>query len=108
MEYSRRTPEEILEVRKKYTQFICYHCVDIYIYIYIYIYSFVLYICKLEMLTHKEKRLTGVGFIDPNCVFKAPAHVMPYNKWRPQMANLFRFLEKNANRILILFPYNYK
>jgi hypothetical protein len=30
MEYSRRTPEEILEVRKKYTQFICYHCVNIY------------------------------------------------------------------------------
>jgi hypothetical protein len=25
MEYSRRTPKEILEVRKKYTQFICCH-----------------------------------------------------------------------------------
>jgi hypothetical protein len=31
MEYSRRTSEEILKVRKKYTQFIYYHCVDIYI-----------------------------------------------------------------------------
>jgi hypothetical protein len=40
MEYSRRTPEEILEVRKKYTQFIYYYYVDIYIYIYIYIYSY--------------------------------------------------------------------
>ena len=29
MEYSRRTSEEILKVRKKYTQFIYYHCVDI-------------------------------------------------------------------------------
>jgi hypothetical protein len=35
MEYSRRTPEEILEVRKKYTQFLCYHCVDLYNHIYI-------------------------------------------------------------------------
>ena len=40
MEYSRRTSEEILEVRKKYTQFIYYHCVDIYIIIYIFILSF--------------------------------------------------------------------
>jgi hypothetical protein len=38
MEYSRRTSEEILEVRKKYTQFIYYHCVDIYNHIYIYPY----------------------------------------------------------------------
>jgi hypothetical protein len=36
MEYLRRTSQEILEVRKKYTQFIYYHCVDIYIYIYIF------------------------------------------------------------------------
>jgi hypothetical protein len=35
MEYSRRTPEEILDVCKKYTQFLCYHCVDLYNHIYI-------------------------------------------------------------------------
>jgi hypothetical protein len=37
IEYSRRTSEEILEVRKKYTQFIYYHYVDTYNHIYIYI-----------------------------------------------------------------------
>ena len=41
MEYSRRTSEEILEVRKKYTQFIYYHCVDIDNHIYIHTFAFI-------------------------------------------------------------------
>jgi hypothetical protein len=61
------------------------------------------------MLTHKRKRLTDVGFIDLNRVFKAPTHVMPYNKWRPQTElNLFMFLERHADKTHILFPYNFK
>jgi hypothetical protein len=63
----------------------------------------------MGMLFLKNKGLTDVGFVDPNRVFKAPARVMPYNKWLPQTENnLFRFLDKNANKTLILFAYNYK
>jgi hypothetical protein len=49
------------------------------------------------------------GFIDPNHVFKVPERVTPYNKCRPQVEKLlFRFLDKNANKTLILFPCGFK
>jgi hypothetical protein len=55
----------------------------------------------------KKKAMTGVDFIDPNRVFKD--RVTPYDRWRPQVEKLlFRFLDKNANKKLILFPYGFK
>ena len=59
------------------------------------------------MLKLKKKAMTEVGFIDPNRVFKD--RVTPYDKWRPQVEMLlFRFLDKNANKTLVLFPYGFK
>ena len=54
-----------------------------------------------------KKGMTNVGFMDPYCTFKDT--VTPYDKWRPQVEKLlFRFLDKNANKTLILFPYGFK
>jgi hypothetical protein len=88
----------------------CVSSLFIYNYIFtLYIFFCTICICRHEMLTHKQKRLTDVGFIYLNRVFKVPMHVMPYNKWRPQTElNLFRFLERHADKTQILFPYNYK
>ena len=59
------------------------------------------------MLKLKKKAMTEAGFIDPNRVFKDM--VTPYDKWRPQVEKLlFRFLDKNTNKTLILFPYGFK
>jgi len=59
------------------------------------------------MLKLKKKAMTEVGFIDPNRVFKD--RVTPYDKWQPQVEKLlFRFLDKNANKTLTLFPYGFK
>ena len=59
------------------------------------------------MLKIKRKGLTDVGFMDPNRTFKDT--VTPYDRWRPQVEKLlFRFLDKNANKTLILFPYSFK
>ena len=61
MEYSRRTSEEILEVCKKYTQFIYYHCVDIYnLYIFILFLSFEL---KIEWRKQKVMRCDQIKAI---------------------------------------------
>ena len=57
------------------------------------------------MLKLKKKAMTEVGFIDPNNVFKD--NVTPYDRWRPQVEkNLFKFLENQHDKTLILFPYN--
>ena len=59
------------------------------------------------MLKLKKKAMTEVGFIDPNRVFKD--RVTPYDRWRPQVEKLlFRFLDKNTNKTLILFTYGFK
>ena len=59
------------------------------------------------MLKLKRKGLTDIGFMDPNRTFKDT--VTPYDRWRPQVGKLlFRFLDKNANKTLILFPYGFK
>jgi hypothetical protein len=51
--------------------------------------------------------MTDVGFIGPNRVFKD--RVTPYDRWRPQVEKLlFKFLDKNANKTLILFSYGFK
>jgi len=62
MEYSRRTSEEILEVRKKYTQFIYYHCVDIYNHIYIFI-LFLSFELKIEWRKQKVLRCEQIKAI---------------------------------------------
>ena len=55
----------------------------------------------------KEKGLTDVGFMDPNRTFKDT--VTPYYRWRPQVENnLFRFLDNQHDKTLILFPCNFK
>jgi len=59
------------------------------------------------MLELKKKGLTDVGFMDLNHTFKDT--VTPYDIWRPQVEKLlFRFLDKNANKTLILFPHSFK
>ena len=59
------------------------------------------------MLKLKRKGLTDVGFMDPNHTFKDT--VTPYDRWRPQVENnLFRFLDNQHDKTLILFPYNFK
>jgi hypothetical protein len=59
------------------------------------------------MLKLKKKAMTEFGFIDLNRVFKDS--VTPYDKWQPQVEKLLsRFLDKNANKTLILFPYDFK
>jgi hypothetical protein len=59
------------------------------------------------MLKLKKKAITGVDFIDPNRVFED--RVTPYDRGRHQVEKLlFRFLDKNANKKLILFPYGFK
>jgi hypothetical protein len=59
------------------------------------------------MLKQKKKAMTDVGFIYLNHVFKD--RVTAYDRWRPQEEKLlFRFLDKNANRTLILFLYGFK
>ena len=59
------------------------------------------------MLKLKKKEMTDVGFIYPNHVFMD--RVTPYDRWRPQVGKLlFRFLDKNANKTLIIFPYVFK
>ena len=59
------------------------------------------------MMKLKKKEMTDVGFIYPYHVFKD--RVTPYDRWRPQVKKLlFRFLDKNANKTLILFPYGFK
>jgi hypothetical protein len=59
------------------------------------------------MLKLKKKVMTRVDFIDRNRVFKD--WVTPYDRWRPQVGKLlFRFLDKNVNKKLILFPYGFK
>ena len=59
------------------------------------------------MLKLEKKAMTEVGFIDPNHVFKD--RVTPYDRWQPQVEKLlFRFLDKNANKTLTLFPYGFK
>jgi hypothetical protein len=59
------------------------------------------------MLKLKKNGLTNVGFMDPDSTFKDT--VTPYDRWQPQVEkNLFRFLDKQHNKTLILFPYNFK
>jgi hypothetical protein len=59
------------------------------------------------MLKLKKKAMIEVCFIDPNRVFKDS--VTPYDRWRSQVEKLlFRFLDKNANKTLIIFPYGFK
>jgi hypothetical protein len=59
------------------------------------------------MLKQKKKVMTEVGFIDMNRVFKN--RVTPYDRWRPHVEKLlFKFLDKNTNKTLILFPYGFK
>ena len=59
------------------------------------------------MLKLKKKWMTDVGFMDLNRTFKDT--VTPYDRWRPQMEkNLFRFLDNQHDKTLILFPYNFK
>ena len=59
------------------------------------------------MMKLKKKEMTDVGFIDPNHVFNDS--VTPYDRWRPQVEKLrFRYLDKKANKTLILFPYGFK
>ena len=59
------------------------------------------------MLKLKKKAMIEVSFIDLNRVFKDM--ITPYDRWRPQVEKLlFRFLDKNANKTLILFPYGFK
>ena len=62
MEYSRRESEKILEVRKKYTQFIYYHCVDIYNHIYIFI-LFLSFELKIEWRKQKVLRYEQIKAI---------------------------------------------
>jgi hypothetical protein len=55
----------------------------------------------------KKKGLTDVGFMDLNRTFKDM--VTPCDRWRPQVENnLFRFLDNQHDKRLILFPYNFK
>ena len=83
------------------------HVSSLFIYSYPHTIYCTIYICRYEMLKLKKKTMTEVGFIDLNCVFKG--RVTPYDKWRPQVEKLlFRFLDKNANKTLILFPYGFK
>ena len=59
------------------------------------------------MLKLKKKWMTDVGFMDPNRTFRDM--VTPYDRWRPQVKNNpFRFLDKQHDKTLILFPYNFK
>ena len=59
------------------------------------------------MLKLKKKAMIEVGFIDPNRVFKD--RVTPYDRWRPQVKNnLFTFLDKQHDKTMIMFPYNFK
>ena len=59
------------------------------------------------MLKLKRKELTDVGFMDLNRTVKDT--VTPYDRWRPQVENnLFKFLDNQHNKTLILFPYNFK
>ena len=59
------------------------------------------------MLKLKKKWMTDVDFMDPNRIFKDT--VTPYDRWRTQVEkNLFRFLDKQHDKTLILFPYNFK
>ena len=55
------------------------------------------------MMKLQKKEMIDVGFIDPEDM------VTPYDRWRPQVEKLlFRFLDKNANKTLILFSYGFK
>ena len=59
------------------------------------------------MLKLKKKAMIEVSFIDLNRVFKDM--VTPYDKWQPQVEKfLFRFLDKQYDKTLIVFPYNFK
>jgi hypothetical protein len=59
------------------------------------------------MLKLKRKELTNVGFMDPNCTFKDT--LTRYDRWRPQVENnMFRFLDNQHDKTLILFPYNFE
>ena len=59
------------------------------------------------MLKLKKKAMTEVGFIYQNRIFKD--RVTLYDRWRPQVEKLlFWFLDKNANKTLIFFPYGFK
>ena len=59
------------------------------------------------MLKLKRKGLTDVGFMDPNRTCKDT--VTPYDRWRPQVENnMFKFLDNQHNKTLILLPYNFK
>ena len=62
MEYSRRESEKILEVRKKYTQFIYYRCIDIYNHIYIFI-LFLSFELKIEWRKRKVMRCDQIKAI---------------------------------------------
>ena len=55
------------------------------------------------MMKLQKKEMIDVGFIDPEDM------VTPYDRWRPQVEkNLFRFLDNQHDKTLILFPYNFK
>ena len=83
------------------------HVSSLFIYSYPHTIYIVLYICRYEMLKLKKKAMTEVGFTDLNRVFKD--RVTPYDKWRPQVENnLFRLLDNQHNKTLILFPYNFE
>ena len=49
--------------------------------------------------------MTDVGFMDPKRTFKDT--ITPYDRWQPQVEkNMFKFLDNQHDKRLILFPYN--
>jgi hypothetical protein len=54
----------------------------------------------------KKRGCTNIGFIDPHVVFKDPK--LQPTWYSETVANIKMFLEKQHDKKVILFPYNFR
>jgi hypothetical protein len=58
------------------------------------------------MLECKKDEITDIGFIDPDTMLVKTIEDPLYNRDRPE--TLLRFLKRQRDKRIILWPYNFK
>jgi len=63
-------------------------------------------LCRSKKLECKRDEITDIGFIDPDTMHEKTIEEPMYNKDTPE--TLLRFLKRQRDKKIILWPYTFK